>query len=374
MESNRDESVKCLKIGRDSLVKMDYDKALKFANKSQKLYPSQQAEDLIKLIEEKRNSTPTENSESEGVRQRRGSFSRTNGTTPIHKENESVEPAYTPEQLASVKRIKKCKTYYEILGVSKDATDADLKKSYRKMALQFHPDKNKAPGATEAFKSIGNAYAILSDSSKRKQYDLYGEEDVHRPSSNRNGHHRHSHSFEADISPEDLFNMFFSGSAFTYTSRQAERSRRHPHSAFHHRRDRERQGSEGMLSALFQLSPILIMVILSLFSIAMQGEDPYSFRKTGSYSTPRTTSKHGIPYFVKDSFSQAYSGRSLHKLEREIENIYINNLRNECYREQMQREQLRWKARYHSDSKAYEQASNMHLHSCNKLNELFGEG
>lgn len=44
MESNRDESVKCLKIGRDSLVKMDYDKALKFANKSQKLYPSQQAE------------------------------------------------------------------------------------------------------------------------------------------------------------------------------------------------------------------------------------------------------------------------------------------------------------------------------------------
>jgi len=65
------------------------------------------------------------------------------------------------------------------------------------------------------FTAIGNAYAILSDSSKRKQYDVYGEEDVHRPSSNRNGHHRHSHSFEADISPEDLFNMFFSGSAFT---------------------------------------------------------------------------------------------------------------------------------------------------------------
>lgn len=54
--------------------------------------------------------------------------------------------------LRSLSRIKKCKTYYEILGVSKDATDADLKKSYRKMALQFHPDKNKAPGATEAFK------------------------------------------------------------------------------------------------------------------------------------------------------------------------------------------------------------------------------
>ena len=57
-------------------------------------------------------------------------------------------------------RVRKCKDYYEILGVSKDATDSDLKKSYRKLALQFHPDKNKAPGAGEAFKSIGNSFAV----------------------------------------------------------------------------------------------------------------------------------------------------------------------------------------------------------------------
>ena len=48
--------------------------------------------------------------------------------------------------------IKKCKDYYEILGVSKEATEAELKKQYKKLALQFHPDKNRAPGASEAFK------------------------------------------------------------------------------------------------------------------------------------------------------------------------------------------------------------------------------
>ncbi|MDA4133558.1 MAG: DnaJ domain-containing protein, partial [Thaumarchaeota archaeon] len=70
--------------------------------------------------------------------------------------------------------------FYETLGVPKEASKDDIKGAYRKLALQFHPDRNKDPGAEERFKQISEAYAILSDDDKRKQYDTYGKEGVYQ--------------------------------------------------------------------------------------------------------------------------------------------------------------------------------------------------
>jgi len=66
--------------------------------------------------------------------------------------------------------------FYRILGVQRDSTASQLKKAYRKLALKFHPDKNKSAGAEERFKDINEAYSVLSDDSKKRIYDLYGEE------------------------------------------------------------------------------------------------------------------------------------------------------------------------------------------------------
>lgn len=64
--------------------------------------------------------------------------------------------------------------YYDILGVSKGASLDEIKKAYRKLALEWHPDRNKAAGANEKFKEINEAYAVLSDSKKRGNYDQFG--------------------------------------------------------------------------------------------------------------------------------------------------------------------------------------------------------
>lgn len=68
------------------------------------------------------------------------------------------------------------KDYYKTLGISKGATDEDIKKAYRKQALKWHPDKNKSANADEKFKEIAEAYEVLSDPKKREIYDQYGEE------------------------------------------------------------------------------------------------------------------------------------------------------------------------------------------------------
>lgn len=110
------------------------------------------------------------------------------------------------------------KDYYKILGISKGADDDAIKKAYRKMALKYHPDKNKSPDAEEKFKEIAEAYDVLSDSNKRAIFDQYGEEGLkggvgggsNMSSAGMPGQNgSYTYSFHGD--PREMFNMFFGG-------------------------------------------------------------------------------------------------------------------------------------------------------------------
>jgi len=82
--------------------------------------------------------------------------------------------------------------YYEVLGIKKDSSTQDIKKAYRKLAMKYHPDRNKGDKeAEEKFKKISEAYAVLSDPEKRKQYDTFGES-----------------GFQQRYSQEDIFRGF----------------------------------------------------------------------------------------------------------------------------------------------------------------------
>ena len=63
--------------------------------------------------------------------------------------------------------------YYEVLGVPRNASDAEIKRAFRKLAFQYHPDRNREPGAEDKFKEINEAYSIIGDGAKRQEYDNY---------------------------------------------------------------------------------------------------------------------------------------------------------------------------------------------------------
>ncbi len=106
--------------------------------------------------------------------------------------------------------------YYEVLGVSRDASPEEIKRAYRKAALKYHPDRNKSPDAEERFKEAAEAYEVLSDPEKRNRYDRYGHAGV-----NGAGLHDFSHMRADDIFSifGDLFGEMFAGQARRRDSR-----------------------------------------------------------------------------------------------------------------------------------------------------------
>ncbi|CAO3692962.1 unnamed protein product [Rhizopus stolonifer] len=269
----------CLKTG-DSI------KASPLAEKSNRLYPTIQVKEFLLVI---KNSPKKQG----GVH-----------LTDKRKPTENTDRKFSPEQQNAVKAVLACKKdYYKVLAVEKTATDIEIKKAYRKKALIFHPDKNSAPGADEAFKLVAEAFGTLSDSNKRAIHDQGGTREMPRYRRRRE-----------NMSREEMYNAFF------------ERQHR-PH---HYQRRQEAGFGE-----YFPFIMIILVLVLSIL-VSVENEPLYAFEAAASNTQKRDTAKNNIRYYVNPNTFSNKVGNSEYRLrytENQIEIDWVTGLQRQCLRD-----------------------------------------
>ncbi|OUM67353.1 hypothetical protein PIROE2DRAFT_40104 [Piromyces sp. E2] len=372
MEVNKDEALRCLQISRKHFKEGNYEKALKFAKKSISLYETPQGQQWLEELKSNKDSGSAGASPaSEGIRNRK----KPEKTSSTRLQNK----AYTKEQLAEVEKIKNCKDYYELFGISKDASDSELKKAYRKLALKFHPDKNSAPGADEAFKVIGHAFQVLSDPDKRKQYDLYGpemEKIPQRPSSSPGGGYGHGgqyYYYENELTPEEIFRMMFGDFSFADAPRNQHFFYQRPQRQFYRQQQQQQEGGgSSILYTFLQILPLLLLIFISIPSFTGPSFPGYSFTPSRQYTKEAKTYQHDVPYYYNPNDYKFDNSVQLRKFEDSIEQEFFSNLINKCRNERSIKQARINNARGvfgRVNQEALREATKMRTPSCEKLQQ-----
>ncbi|CAH0481043.1 unnamed protein product [Peronospora belbahrii] len=367
MEMNKGEAEKCLEIGKKHLRLGNWEKAIKFFEKSNRMYPLAGVEamrDRAKAEMEKASTSrtqptsPRHSSTSSGQR-------TASATSPSRSMSTESSRPYTANQMQMVRKIKACKTHYEVLAVQQNATENEIKKAYRKLALKLHPDKNSAPGAEDAFKAVGKAFSILSDPDKRAHYDRYGDDAPVQ----QQQHQGRTYGQDDDITPEEIFNMFFGG-GYRPRGRQPQQQQGHRP---------QQQMPRGAMANLTQFLPLLLIFIMSLFSIPSNPEMPFSLKPTQQFNVQRTTQManvvKGIPYYVGHDFEQRYTThwRDLSRVEQMVEQAHVSKLSEDCENIKFRQKRMIYRARNSRSEdreSAMRKALEMKLPPCDELRKL----
>ncbi|XP_059431898.1 chaperone protein dnaJ 49-like [Corylus avellana] len=351
MDGNKDEAVKCLKIGKQALEGGDRTRALKFITKARRLDPTLPVDDLLSAIENESNGptdrpAPDSNGPAKGTSASPPSSKPSDQPSLRHRvppagpssssASSSASTAFTEEQIAVVRQIKKKKDYYEILGLERTCTVEDVRKAYRKLSLKVHPDKNKAPGAEEAFKAVSKAFQCLSNEENKRKYDISGsDEPVYERRAAQRGVPQGYNGFYDEFDADEIFRNFFFGGGMAPATTQFRGFSFGP--GMGHRPADNGSGGGFNVRMLIQLLPVLLILLLSFFP----SSDPiYALSRTYPYEYRFTTQK-GVNYYVKSTkFEQDYPSGSADRvtLEGRVEREYFNTLAQNC-RLEIQRRQ-----------------------------------
>ena len=299
--------------------------------------------------------------------------------------------------------------YYEVLGVSKDDNEEEVKKAYRKIALKVHPDKNPAPQAAEAFKKVSAAFSVLSDSQKRAHYDTFGQDSEHPSAGDdqataRQRYYRANYENSPELSPEDIFNMMFGGglgpgmmhgNGRVFTMGMGPGGFR-IHTGGHGFPPRARAAANANVNAspgnrmfgnLIQLFPLLFILLFTMSSLSSFGKDVIRFSlvkdQAAGYIHELQTSglnsmAKDIPYYVRESSLKPLESdvRTRYKIEKDVEQNAYNYYMSECGQEQRLRDVYRRRLKTEKDEKAiekYKEEIEKPLPSCEAWNRWFGK-
>eukprot|EP00249_Psilotum_nudum_P022554 c28562_g2_i1 orf=235-1323(+) len=335
MDGNKDDALKCMSIGHQALRDGDKSRAYKFLSKARRLDPGLPLEELLSSLL-KDNTEEAVNDRDCRRSENKNESEKNFGSEAIDPNVETKSPqetktglAYTREQADIVLRIKKTKDYYQILGLTKDCSAEEVRKAYRKVSLKVHPDKNKAPGAEEAFKAVSKAFACLSDDELRKRYDQYGPEETAQQHYARRSNGFHEEMFDAD----EIFNAFFFGTPYANSGfQQAHFVRTYGTGGQGGGGGvRTREVHFGRFFGLLQLLPILALFFISFFPSSR--EPVYSLEQVAPYQYRQVTRVNAVTFFVKSpTFEMDYpaGGSSRRNIEADVERDYREILAHNC--------------------------------------------
>ncbi|KAJ1262566.1 hypothetical protein BS78_09G118700 [Paspalum vaginatum] len=346
MDGNKDEALKSVKLAKSAFASGDRQRAEKLVRIAQRLDPSLPLDDLL---------SPAEKVGILNSATCQGKTGRGHAHVDPKTSKESVGPfnldqGYSEENIRVVQDIRKKKDYYAVLGLERRCSAEEIRKAYRRLSLKVHPDKNKAPGAEDAFKLVSKAFKCLSNDQSRRTYDLTGTIDDHEfnerhPNVVRRGTARRRparsgfYSHEEDFDPDEIFSSFFYGTHDNMFRAQNTYRARGTGRQHQQRRDHTMQGGSGInLTVLIHLAVVLLIVSLAFIPVR---RPEYSLQKTYYFPISKVTQKHGVEYFVsKQDFDQQFpqGSHSRENLEQHVLKDFKSMLGRYCHVELQRRQ------------------------------------
>ncbi|XP_026840763.1 dnaJ homolog subfamily B member 14 isoform X1 [Drosophila persimilis] len=258
-------------------------------------------------------------------------------------QSDALPHAFTAEMLDVVQKVLRCRNHYEVLGLSQNDPFSEVKRSYKRLALRLHPDKNRAPGAEMAFRRISEAADCLTDHERRIKYTL----DMGMGDS--------EYSDGENVEQEEGEEDYDGGTP------------RRPYMAANQRVPQSQ--------ALFQTEHLAIGMVCALLFMFLTMHflstvPDYSFKRTSTHSLVRFSHSRNIAYYMSPKTAAKYTEEERQELEQEIESVYIQDLKVNCQQETRLRDTLRLRARQGDLENMRHHAEDLPLAACKALFEI----